>query len=259
MTARISELSRRLLWSRSAGRCAYTGCRKELVPLHPGSQKAANTGDEAHIVGESRQAARGVSKLSEIERADYSNLILLCPNHHRRIDNKVFRQDYSVARLHEMKTHLELWVQESLSGPTPIEDAADRIYAKLIDDAVTKCHLETWNAWSDGTVSVRPLWRRSHIEGILEFRDELLAAVFYDTRPELQAALTRFAHVIAGAALAFDAHSDDTANGWARADQFYRKERFLKYVEPRAALRAVYDRWQADCYSRMHEAMAAAN
>ncbi|MFT3840763.1 MAG: HNH endonuclease [Myxococcaceae bacterium] len=76
---------RLLLWGKAAGRCEYRGCNHRLG-------RDAVTGAEfnsayvAHIVADSADGPRGDPKLSEILKAEISNLMLLCDVHHRLID-----------------------------------------------------------------------------------------------------------------------------------------------------------------------------
>jgi hypothetical protein len=258
--AEISERSRRLLWGRAAGHCSFLTCREPLTHRDPDSGDASNFGHEAHIVGDKSTAARGRSPLSETERNDYSNLILLCRNHHAEIDDKISRKHYPVERLHEIKSSHEQWVEEHLSRSDRTIEAADRVYTKLIDDAVVKCGLDNWRTWTFNALNSTPFWRTSRIHSIIGFRDSIVSAVFYHTRPELEAALTRFGHVLAGAALHFESQAEDSnADDWERGDQFYRLEQYYTYAEPQRALRDLYERWQQGCYDRIYESSACAN
>lgn len=59
-----------------------------------------------HIRGENAGAARYDANMTDAQRHDYENLILLCPSHHTRIDD--LEPDYfTVERLHEMKERAE--------------------------------------------------------------------------------------------------------------------------------------------------------
>jgi hypothetical protein len=67
----------------------------------------------AHIVARSEDGPRGESQLTLQERDKYSNLILLCPTHHSEIDKNY--KDWSIDKLHRIKTEHEAWVSEQLS------------------------------------------------------------------------------------------------------------------------------------------------
>ena len=255
----ITERSRRLLWGRAAGRCAFEDCRRDLIMKSNATGDAANVGHEAHIVAEKTDGPRGVSPLTAEQRDDYSNLILLCRHHHGMIDDKVLRHDYPVERLHGIKATHETWVSEHLTGVDPILEAADSVYAHLVDEAVMKCRLAIWREWTHNTLQATPFWPVEVVGDVLEFRDRVTAAVFYGRRPRLEAALRRFAITLAGAALRFMDQAEQVNDAWYRGNQFYRNTRFLTYAKPIENLRSLYEYWRQDCYERMHDASAAAN
>jgi len=191
MAGRIKEKDLKLLWSRSGNRCAFSDCRKELSVDSRASAGAFPVGEQAHIVGESTSAARGKSDLSESERNSYSNLILLCPNHHTLIDKHV--DGYTVERLHYIKDSHELWVRESLG---PSDDPSKLIYASLIDLAVEACQLERWNQWASQAFSPRSFWEVEAPDRLHDFRAGILAAVWLGTLPELECSLDKLSELL---------------------------------------------------------------
>src|ERR1700733_8764093 len=94
----ISVLDRKMLWGRSGMKCAM--CHVALSEEHE-LGGAVVIGQEAHIVARSPDGPRGDSPLTGEERDRYSNLILLCPTDHVRID--AAPDDYPVATLLEIK------------------------------------------------------------------------------------------------------------------------------------------------------------
>ena len=73
------------LWRKSAGRCEYEGCNR---PLWRDSLSGCefNVSYIAHIYGEAPGSARYDAVLSPELKADCSNLMVLCDEHHRLID-----------------------------------------------------------------------------------------------------------------------------------------------------------------------------
>ncbi len=72
----------RRLFALSCNLCFYAKCEVRLAdPSWP-----RLNGDVAHIAGEKPGSARYDSEMTDDQRRDYSNLMLLCPNHHRLID-----------------------------------------------------------------------------------------------------------------------------------------------------------------------------
>lgn len=99
----IPERDIKILFSRGANHCAM--CRTELIiDAKPGTKESV-IGQMAHIKGENEGSARYDSNMTDKERNSYSNLILLCPNHHKTIDDQ--RDYYTVERLHEIKNQHE--------------------------------------------------------------------------------------------------------------------------------------------------------
>ena len=97
------------LWRRAAGRCQYEGSNK---PLWRDSltQTEFNTAYIAHIIADTPSGPRGDIQLSEKLKADISNLMLMCDEHHRLID----REDvagHPVARLLQMKLSHEARIE----------------------------------------------------------------------------------------------------------------------------------------------------
>ena len=74
MPDEYTEKTRLLVWTQSAGRCAFAGCGKALV-LDAGSGDISLVGQMAHIVASSRQGPRGHDPLDSAARRDAANFI----------------------------------------------------------------------------------------------------------------------------------------------------------------------------------------
>jgi hypothetical protein len=115
----------KILWGRSGNRCAI--CKIELTP----DGEEETIGEIAHIISQSSDGPRGKEKLPLEKRNDYSNLILLCPNHHSEIDKTP--ESWSTMRLQQLKSEHEKWVsaqlEQGLFSYAPIDNSAflDRI------------------------------------------------------------------------------------------------------------------------------------
>lgn len=108
----ISSKTRKILWGRSGNRCAI--CRRELVMDSTGIDSNSVIGEECHIVAREINGPRGSSLLPLEERDNVENLILLCRNHHKLIDDQ--QNTFTVESLYEIKSKHEKWVRESLSS-----------------------------------------------------------------------------------------------------------------------------------------------
>ncbi len=82
LSVRPSVTVIKTLFALSGNTCAYRGCEEALTDPKWQQVKA----DVAHIRGERPGAARYDPNMTDLERHDFPNLLLLCPNHHRLID-----------------------------------------------------------------------------------------------------------------------------------------------------------------------------
>lgn len=108
----ISQRTSKIVWGQCAAMCCI--CQKKLV-IEVDSGVTSLIGEVAHIVGEMRSAARGTSPLTLKERNDAENLLLLCRDHHKIIDDNP--DSYSISYLHEIKTKHLNWIASSLAKP----------------------------------------------------------------------------------------------------------------------------------------------
>jgi hypothetical protein len=106
----ISEKTRRIVWVKSAGTCAI--CRRQLHEEYSSGGDTHLLGAVAHIVADREKGARGNSILTDEERDQESNLLLLCLEHHKIVDDDDVA--YPVARLQEIKLAHEHWVASKL-------------------------------------------------------------------------------------------------------------------------------------------------
>lgn len=85
----------RVLCARSGNKCAFPNCTEELFTTY------RNVGEICHIEGVNPGSARYNPNLSEKEVHDISNLILLCSNHHKEIDENP--EKYTIEKLKSIK------------------------------------------------------------------------------------------------------------------------------------------------------------
>lgn len=128
------------LWGLAAGRCSFPGCRLPLVATSEStSDGILLVGEQAHIVAHSddSMAPRSDPSYPRELRDDYENLILLCRNHHRAVDEDHVK--YDADRLREMKGQHEAWVNESLmsvAAHLPFEEL-ELVADQLLSAAMT--------------------------------------------------------------------------------------------------------------------------
>jgi hypothetical protein len=107
----------KMLYGRAAGRCAFPGCRKEVVldPTPADGQK--QIGKIAHIVAHSDSGPRGDPTYPRHKLDTYENWVLLCPTCHDTVD--ALSSTYSVSSLRDLKACHEEWVSQQLNTQIP--------------------------------------------------------------------------------------------------------------------------------------------
>ena len=117
----ISQKTQKIVWGLAAARCSYPDCRIELVREGRGGDPFAVVGEIAHIVARKARGPRGDSTTPDHELNDPSNLLLLCGNHHKLVDDQP--KTHTVEVLQRYKLAHESWVRENLKGPLPSTNA----------------------------------------------------------------------------------------------------------------------------------------
>ncbi len=111
----ISNKTRKILWGRSGNRCAL--CKCLLVEPEQAPDKASVIGMEAHIHAQNTNGPRFDPALSKDQIDDYDNLLLLCGNHHKVVDDQ--QSTFSAKVLYDIKRSHEEWVRDTLEPRKP--------------------------------------------------------------------------------------------------------------------------------------------
>ncbi|MFJ8581812.1 hypothetical protein [Micromonospora sp. NPDC093277] len=104
----------KVLFALSGGCCAFPGCRLLLVDRGHDVTDPVNLTNIAHIRGAADDGPRADPALSVAARNAYPNLMLLCPTHHKLVDDHPDR--YPVEVLVAYKAQLEKWVHDRLTA-----------------------------------------------------------------------------------------------------------------------------------------------
>ena len=107
----ISEKTRKIIWARSGNRCSI--CKTELVLQKDPFGSHLNIGEECHIISRQPNGPRH-QNISGFNYDSSDNLLLLCCNHHKEVDEKV--KSFPVDELKRIKSEHELWVKSNLDG-----------------------------------------------------------------------------------------------------------------------------------------------
>lgn len=103
VTRKIEPLTRVILFVSAGGRCEFDGCNKFLLE-HPITIREGNFAQMAHIVAFSEEGPRGSGLRPKVVN-DVNNLMLLCPECHKLIDDRP--GDYTIATLEGYKNKHE--------------------------------------------------------------------------------------------------------------------------------------------------------
>ena len=105
----VSARTKVIVWGQAAARCSYPDCRKVLVGDSGSVGKSIILGEIAHIVAQKADGPRGQEKPPGGNVDGEGNLLLVCRDHHIRIDRDPNR--FPVPRLVQWKLDHELWVK----------------------------------------------------------------------------------------------------------------------------------------------------
>ena len=144
----ISIKTRKILWGKSGNRCAMPNCRKELVVNVSEIDNHSIVGEECHIIAQSPDGPRGDKNYDMSKVDDYDNLVLMCGNHHKIIDDKSNLDIYTVKELQKIKKEHEIWVLSKLTVEDKKKLEDDFFYSEYIDNWVKYIYLSHWREWT---------------------------------------------------------------------------------------------------------------
>ncbi|MEA3262970.1 MAG: ABC-three component system protein [Pseudomonadota bacterium] len=104
----------KILFALSGNQCAKPGCSEPIIALATHASSPSVIGQIAHIFALSEDGPRGKAGLTEKERNQAANLLLLCPTHHVKIDTQF--ETYPAPMLLEWKTRHEKKYGEGVSA-----------------------------------------------------------------------------------------------------------------------------------------------
>jgi hypothetical protein len=124
----------------SGNQCAEPSCQKNLIA----EDRQSIISKICHIEAASKNGPRWNGNMTDDERRDFSNLILLCDEHHTIIDNKVNETKFPVSLLKKWKTEHEIKILELISGsdvlvknPSALNIIIGYVGSRIFDNAIT--------------------------------------------------------------------------------------------------------------------------
>jgi len=117
VTRHIKSEVERELWGRAAARCQFSDCNR-LLYKSPVTQELVNLAEMAHIYSFSKDGPRGWGpfKTNRVGLNDVSNLMLICHDCHKKIDQDKNGERYSADLLKRWKTEHESRVRIATGG-----------------------------------------------------------------------------------------------------------------------------------------------
>jgi len=112
----MSDKDKKLLWGKAAGRCSI--CKKIVINTEDEDKEGVIVGVESHIVGHSVDGPRGQHDMPLDERHHYKNMILLCSEHAKTIDERT--DIWTVEKLRQLKQSHEEEMLELRSASNKI-------------------------------------------------------------------------------------------------------------------------------------------
>ena len=113
------------LFAVSDNQCYFPNCNTPLVDEESGTV----TGEICHIKGKKQGSPRYDPKQSDEERHGFDNLLLMCPLHHKVIDDDP--DSYTVSRLENIKKNHE---QSNIGGEEPSDNITNLFILNVTDN-----------------------------------------------------------------------------------------------------------------------------
>lgn len=209
-----------MLWGRAANRCSLPNCRMPLMIDEGSDADETNFGEECHIIGKSKDGPRGDHVLSDASLDSYQNLILLCRNHHKLVDDNP--DYYTVDMLKAMKANHEEWVRTSLDGFDANRQRDEETYAEYVETWSELIDFDHWSSWTSGLLSAgQPVLDADVFEQLGQVAEWLFARVWPKRLPQLEDAFVNFLWVLQDFLKVFYKHAERVGN-ILRTEKFYR-------------------------------------
>lgn len=230
-----------MIWGRSGNMCAFPNCKKNLVIDETLTDDPSIIGEEAHIVAQKADGARGVSALTSEQRDKYDNLILLCNKDHKIIDDQEY--EYTVEKLHQYKEDHENWVKINLSiDKKKIKD--DELYASYIEKFIILTDLHNWNNWTSWILGATEMFPKSQFDSLKTIPNYIVSRIWPNRYENLETAFINFKNIVNDLMNVYYEYPAERSDGYS-IEKFYKnyyQERFIgserySYENERIALK----------------------
>jgi hypothetical protein len=199
-------------------------CKKQLFEEEELSNDPSVLGQECHIVGEenSAKSPRGLDPMPLEQRNLYGNLILLCRDHHKIIDDQT--EKYTVEELHRIKNEHIIWVRQTL-GFDEEKQLDDETYMAIAQKWAELAGLDDWDNFTYLVIAgSSPTVKAERWPQLEALQDWLFRRVYPDRYVELNNAFENFRRVLHDFRSIFSQHVDLPKDNvdYVRTTKFYK-------------------------------------
>lgn len=118
MAKRYKDHDLKKLWGKAAGCCSFKDCHEPCIAGATEFDEEVVIGEMAHINSDKEEGPRYDPDYPKELLYTYDNLILLCPNHHKKVDKQ--ENTYTAHELREWKKEHEQWVKKNNERAMPL-------------------------------------------------------------------------------------------------------------------------------------------
>lgn len=138
------------------------------------------------------------------ERDEYANLILLCRDHHKLVDDQP--NTYTAEVLHRYKGEHEATIRNS-QGFDASRQRDDELYASYIDEWASRVDLTGWTEWTSHLLTEDEPWMTAaRADSLAEAHRWLLSRVWPERYAELNAVFQNFGCILKDLLRVFHEH-----------------------------------------------------
>lgn len=215
------------LWGNAGGICSFPDCNKRL------SENGNNIGQICHIIARSQSGPRGDFEIDNVD--SYDNLILLCQEHHKFIDDHP--QQYTVDILRGYKKNHELTVRHKLNF-------ANNFYSNLLRELESRVISLTFN-WLESLPQVDWSLKTDEYEKLYSLIEWINSRDWVEDN-DLKLELQNLASNVERALNTFELHMTEPRNGYYFIDKFYKRIDYYSNPQRREALQKEFDNHTID-------------
>jgi hypothetical protein len=167
--------------------------------------------------------------MPEAERDAYENLILLCLEHHKIVDDDP--AFWTIDELRKMKRVHEARVDKAMTIDDRRSLARDVQYALILDEWVKQSRLDEWHLWTNSLLEPSPCIHAETAKDLYSLNAWLFARVWPGDFAELENALKNFSRVLTDLCMAIRNTLEPAGGDMLRRIPLYKKRIVDNYDE----------------------------